>query len=79
MVVAGSLFGIIRRTRYQFFVAILMQTLFISLMATVNQHTPARAIAFVTIASFATGASQVMGIVIVQLGAADKHIGVATG
>lgn len=48
-------------------------------MATVNQNTPAKAIAFVGLASFAIGASQTLAIVIVGLGADDRHIGVAIG
>ena len=79
MIVGGSLFAVIRRTKYQFLAAVVLQTIFISLMATVNQYTPARAIVFVAIASFTIGASQIMAILIVQFGAKDKDIGVATG
>ena len=79
MIVGGYMFALLRHTKYQFLSVVLLQTVFISLMATVNQHTPARAIAFVALASFSIGASQVMGIVIVQLGAKDRDIGVATG
>ena len=78
-VVAGSSFSFIPKTKYQFVTMVLVQVIFIGLMATVNQRTPARAIAFVAIASFAIGASQVMAIVIIQLGASDKQIGVSTG
>ena len=48
-------------------------------MSSVNQHTPARAIAFVAMASFAVGAQQVVGLLIIQFGAEDHQIGVATG
>ncbi|KAK5047700.1 hypothetical protein LTR84_006365 [Exophiala bonariae] len=78
-VIGGGLFAIIRRTKYQFIGYVWFQTVFISLMATVNQNTPAKAIVFVGLASFAIGASQTLAIVIVGLGADDKHIGVAVG
>jgi len=44
-----------------------------------ESNTPARAMAFVALASFAIGASQTLAILIVGLGAHDKHIGVAIG
>ncbi|KEF56795.1 uncharacterized protein A1O9_06985, partial [Exophiala aquamarina CBS 119918] len=75
----GNLFAVIGRTKYQFVFYVWFQTVFISLMATVNQNTPARAITFVALASFSIGASQTLAIVIVGLGADDKHIGVAVG
>lgn len=48
-------------------------------MSSVTQHTPARAVAFVAVASFAVGAQQVVGLLIIQFGAEDHQIGVATG
>jgi hypothetical protein len=53
--------------------------LFLGLNATVTQHTPARAVAFVGIASAMVGATNCIGTLIVQLGARDEDIGLATG
>lgn len=76
---AGVLFARIRRTRWQFLAATTTQTIFIACMASVDQNTPRRAVAFVIIAAFGVGASQILGILIIQFGAGDDHIGVATG
>lgn len=75
----GFFFSIIKRTKIQFITVVMLQAVFLGLMATVNQHTPRRAIAFVAIAGFNIGASQCMAILIVQFGAKDSEIGVATG
>ncbi len=48
-------------------------------MASVDQYTPGRAIGFVIVAAFGVGASQIIGILIIQFGAKDRQIGVATG
>ena len=48
-------------------------------MASVDRHTPRRAIGFVIVAAFGVGASQIIGLLIIQFGAADDRIGVATG
>ncbi|KAK3612895.1 hypothetical protein LTR22_028399, partial [Elasticomyces elasticus] len=48
-------------------------------MASADQHTPRRAIGFVIVAAFGVGASQIIGLLIIQFGAADDRIGVATG
>lgn len=56
-----------------------MMTLFLGLNATVTQHTPARAVAFVGIAEAMVGAVNCLGVLIVQLGARDEDIGLATG
>ena len=79
MVLGGPIFSYLRRTKSQFVTVVFMQVLFIGLMATVDQHTPARACVFVSIASFMIGASQVMAILIIQFGASDHEIGVSTG
>ncbi|KAJ9614616.1 hypothetical protein H2200_002753 [Cladophialophora chaetospira] len=79
VVFGGPIFSYLRRTRYQFPFVVFMQVVFIGLMATVDQHTPARAIVFVGIASFMIGASQVMAILLIQFGASDQEIGVSTG
>ncbi|KAK5061085.1 hypothetical protein LTR84_007627 [Exophiala bonariae] len=47
--------------------------------ATSNEHTPARAIVLVGLASLMIGATNCMSILIVQLGARDEDIGLATG
>ncbi|KEF59507.1 uncharacterized protein A1O9_04351 [Exophiala aquamarina CBS 119918] len=78
-VIVGSLFAVIKRTNIQWLVVIVIQTVFISAMSTVTQHTPARAIVFVALASFAVGAQQVVGLLTIQFGAQDHQIGVATG
>lgn len=56
-----------------------MMALFLGLNSTVNQHTPARAVAFVGITSAMVGATNCIGTLIVQLGAKDEDIGLATG
>ncbi|KAK5051382.1 hypothetical protein LTR84_003034 [Exophiala bonariae] len=78
-VVAGSLFAIFKKTNYQWLMAIIIQTIFIGSMSTVTEHNPGRAIAFVAIAAFMVGAQQVMGLLIIQFGAEDNQIGIATG
>ena len=76
---AGILFARIRRTKWQFVVATVMQTIFISALASVTPHTPQRAIVFVAISAFCVGASQVIGLLFVQFGTEGRHIGVASG
>ncbi|OQV04625.1 hypothetical protein CLAIMM_09480 [Cladophialophora immunda] len=76
---AGVLFAKIKKTNWQFFFATVAQTIFISSIASVTQHTAARAIVLVALAAFWVGASQLMGILLIQFGAEDRHIGVATG
>jgi hypothetical protein len=56
-----------------------IQTVFIALMAAVTQSTPGRAIAFVIVAAFGIGACQIIAVLIIQFGAMDDQIGVATG
>lgn len=56
-----------------------MMALFLGLNSTVNQHTPARAIAFICVASAMVGATNCIATLIVQLGANDQDIGLATG
>lgn len=77
--VSGVLFARIRRTRWQFLVVTILQTIFIASMASVDQHTPRRAIGLVIVAAFSVGASQIIGLLIIQFGAKDRQIGVATG
>ncbi|EON65856.1 hypothetical protein W97_05098 [Coniosporium apollinis CBS 100218] len=77
--VSGVLFARIRRTRWQFLVVTILQTIFIASMASVDQHTPRRAIGLVIVAAFSVGASQIIGLLIIQFGAKDCQIGVATG
>lgn len=52
---------------------------FLGLNATVNQNTPARGIIFVGLANVMIGATNCIGVLIVQLGAHDADIGLATG
>lgn len=78
-VVAGSLFAIIKKTNYQYLAAIVIQTIFIGSMSSVTEHTSGRAIAFVAVSAFMVGAQQVIGLLIIQFGAEDDQIGVATG
>lgn len=79
LLVSGQTFGTLRRTRWQFIFVVTMMALFLGLNATVTQHTPVRAIAFVGIASAMVGAINCIGTLIVQLGAKDEDIGLATG
>jgi hypothetical protein len=78
-IIFGQTFGTLRRTRWQFIFVVTLMALFLGLNATVNQHTPARAVAFVGIASAMVGATNCIGTLIVQLGAKDEDIGLATG
>ncbi|KIX03612.1 uncharacterized protein Z518_07165 [Rhinocladiella mackenziei CBS 650.93] len=77
--ISGPLFARIKFTRVQFVAYTALQAVFIAAMASVTQHTAAKAIVFVAIAAFGVGASQIVGILFVQFGAKDKQIGVATG
>jgi hypothetical protein len=79
VILGAPIFSYLRKTKCQFVAVVLLQVLFIGLMASVDQHTPARAITFVAFASFFIGASQVMGILIIQFGASDQEIGISTG
>ncbi|OAL37367.1 hypothetical protein AYO20_03216 [Fonsecaea nubica] len=79
IVVSGTMFGVVKRTNWQFFVTTLLQTAFIGAMASVNQNTPAQAIVLVAFASFWVSAAQVIGVLLVQFGVEDKDIGAATG
>jgi hypothetical protein len=56
-----------------------MMTVFLGLNATSDEHTSVRAIALVALASTMIGATNCMSILIVQLGARDEDIGLATG
>lgn len=76
---AGQTFSTIRKTRYQYIFVVVMMTLFLGLNATANEHTPARATVFVALASAMIGATNCMSILVVQLGARDEDIGLATG
>jgi hypothetical protein len=78
-ILGGVLFIRIKHTKVQFIIATTTMTLFIGLMASVDPTTPARGIAFVTIAAFANGYCGTSGLLIVQLGASDSHIGLASG
>lgn len=78
-VIAGTLFGVIKKTNYQYLVITIAQTAFIASISSVTQHTPAKAIVLVAIAAASIGAQQCIGILILQLGVEDRHIGVATG
>jgi len=79
LMLAGQTFSTIRKTRYQYIFVVVMMTIFLGLNATADQHTPARAIVLVALASAMIGATNCMGILIVQLGARDEDIGLATG
>ncbi|KEF55373.1 uncharacterized protein A1O9_08123 [Exophiala aquamarina CBS 119918] len=79
LIVIGQTFATVRRTRWQFIFVVVMMAIFLGLNATANQHTPARAIIFVGLASAMVGATNCISILIVQLGARDQDIGLATG
>lgn len=76
---AGQVFSTVRKTRYQYIFVVVMMTVFLGLNATVNQHTPARGIVFIALASFMIGATNCISILIIQLGSRDEDIGLATG
>ena len=78
-VIFGQTFATLRRTRWQYIFVVVMMTIFLGLNATANQHTPARAIVFVGLASVMIGATNCIGVLIVQLGARDEDFGLATG
>jgi hypothetical protein len=78
-IVFGQTFGTLRKTRWQFIFVVTLMALFLGLNATVTQNTPARAVAFVGLASAMIGATNCIGTLIVQLGARDEDIGLATG
>ncbi|KIY03339.1 uncharacterized protein Z520_00030 [Fonsecaea multimorphosa CBS 102226] len=79
LILAGQTFSTIPKTRYQYIFVVVMMTVFLGLNATSNEHTPARAIVLVAFASAMIGATNCMSILIVQLGARDEDIGLATG
>ena len=79
LMLAGYTFSTLRRTRYQYIFVVVTMTVFLGLNATSNQHTPVRATVLVAFASAMIGATNCMGILIVQLGARDEDIGVVTG
>lgn len=54
-------------------------TVFAAAMATVTQHTLARAIILMVFASTFVGATNMLKYLMIQYGAPDKHLGLATG
>src|SRR4051812_8728590 len=76
---AGQTFSAIPKTRYQYISVVVMMTIFLGVNATSNEHTPVRAIVLIALASAMIGATNCMNILIVQLGARDEDIGLATG
>lgn len=48
-------------------------------MSTINQYEPSKAIGIVVAAAFSLGAAQIITVLVIQFGAADAHIGIATG
>lgn len=79
LMLAGQTFSTIGKTRYQYIFVVAMMTIFLGSIATVDQHSPVRAIVLVSLASAMIGATNCMSILIVQLGASDEDIGLATG
>ncbi|KAK5061534.1 hypothetical protein LTR84_008078 [Exophiala bonariae] len=78
-VMIGQTFASVRKTRWQYIFVVVMMAIFLGLNATVNQNTPARAIVFVGLANVMIGATNCISVLIVQLGARDEDIGLATG
>lgn len=78
-VLGGLLITKFKKVKWQLFAGILFQVCFIGAMAAVTEETPAMAIAFVALAAIGVGWCQTAGILLVQVGAADEDIGVATG
>ncbi|OQU94419.1 hypothetical protein CLAIMM_00777 [Cladophialophora immunda] len=78
-IVSGVLFARIKHIRWQFFTIAVLQCSFTASAASITQHTPARAIVLIAMGAFCVGASQVLATLIVQFGAEDHQIGVATG
>ena len=77
--VSGSLFARIKRTKWQMVFVSIIQMVFTASMASADQHHPGRAICFVALAAFGVGASQIIALLIIQFGASDDSIGLATG
>ena len=73
------MFAKLGKTKWQFVAITILQTVFIAAMSTINQHEPHKAIGIVAAAAFSLGAAQIITVLIIQFGAADSHIGVATG
>lgn len=78
-ILVGQTFDTVRKIRWQYIFVVAMMTLFLGLNGTTSQHTPVRAIVFIGIASAMVGATNCLGVLIVQLGARDEDIGLATG
>lgn len=76
---AGISFSAFKHTRLHFFSVTLLMAIFTAAMASVTQHTPARAIVLVVFAAFFVGATQFIKILMLQFGAPDRYIGLATG
>ncbi|KIW14512.1 hypothetical protein PV08_07296 [Exophiala spinifera] len=66
-------------TRIQFSSVTFFQAISTAAMASVTQHTPTRAIVLVVFAAGFVGATHMLKILMLQFGASDKHIGLATG
>lgn len=66
-------------TRIQFSTATLLQAVLTAAMASITPHTSTRAIVLVVFAAGFVGATHMPKILMLQFGALDKHIGLATG
>ncbi|KAJ5816519.1 hypothetical protein N7447_008752 [Penicillium robsamsonii] len=77
--VGGALFAKIGKTKWQFVAITVLQTVLVAAMSTINQHRPQDAIGIMTAAAFCLGAAQIITVLVIQFGAADTHIGIATG
>ncbi|OAL36154.1 hypothetical protein AYO20_04568 [Fonsecaea nubica] len=79
IIVSGSLFGIIKYTKYQLIVYAAFQCAFTAAMASITRDSLARAIVLCLIAKFAIAGSSTIATLFVQFGAGDTRLGAATG
>lgn len=68
-----------KHTRIQFTTMTAMMTIFMASVASTTPYTPARAIVLFSFTAAFVGATCLVGILVLQFGAPDGDIGVATG
>ncbi|KIW83810.1 hypothetical protein Z517_03056 [Fonsecaea pedrosoi CBS 271.37] len=79
IIVSGSLFGIIKYTKYQLIVYAVFQCAFTAAMASITRDSLARAVVLCLIAKFTIAGSSIIATLFVQFGAGDTRLGAATG
>ncbi|OAG41414.1 hypothetical protein AYO21_04356 [Fonsecaea monophora] len=79
IIVSGSLFGIVKYTKYQLIVYAVFQCAFTAAMASITRDSLARAVVLCLIAKFTIAGSSIIATLFVQFGAGDTRLGAATG